>query len=331
MGAVICQWMFTGGMGPSSAYGQARETAAVPTARVSVPDATPDPMPNALKAIFWRPTPVDLSATEAKRANLGRRLFFDPILSAERDVACASCHRPEKGFADGLKTARGRSGQPLVWHTPTVWNLAEDKAFFWNGRVDSLEAQARDVIAHPAEMGLPLDEAVLRLAASASTRAAFAAAFAGRAPDPDGIVAAIAAYIRTLRSPETRFDRFIAGRATLTADQARGFEIFTGKGRCLGCHGGWRMTDGRFHDIGLPSTLPGKGGGDSRAMKTPGLRGLTRTAPYMHDGSLPTLRAVINHYAGGRIERPSLAPEIKRGIVLDANERRALEAFLLTL
>src|SRR5262249_199752 len=146
-----------------------------------------------------------------------------------------------------------------------------------------------------------------------------------------------AAYVRSLVSPPTRFDAWIEGDAgALRGAEIRGFRLFTGKAGCVLCHAGWRFTDDRFHDIGLRGKDPGRSvvpGGTPglRAFKPPSLRELAHTAPYMHDGSLPTLAAVVAHYAGGFVARPGLAPNINRTLRLSAQEKADLVAFLLTL
>jgi cytochrome c peroxidase len=151
------------------------------------------------------------------------------------------------------------------------------------------------------------------------------------------VVAALAAYVRSLVSPPTRFDAWIAGDSTaLRPAEVRGFRLFTGKAGCVLCHVGWRFTDDRFHDIGLASRDGGRGavpGGTPglMAFKTPSLRELARTAPYMHDGSLATLDAVISHYAGGFVARPSLSTNLNRDLRLSQAERADLVAFLRTL
>ena len=151
------------------------------------------------------------------------------------------------------------------------------------------------------------------------------------------LVAALAAYERTLVSRQTRFDRWVAGDDGALSDHERaGFSLFVGKAGCVGCHGGWRFTDDGFRDIGLPGDDPGRsaivgGSPDLRQFKTPGLRELTRTAPYMHDGSLATLRDVVDHYAGGFVKRPSLDSNLVRDLTLSEAEKLVLIAFLRSL
>jgi cytochrome c peroxidase len=177
-----------------------------------------------------------------------------------------------------------------------------------------------------------------RLKRDTETSEQFRAAFGAGSPIArDTVVLALAAYVRSLVSPPTRFDAWIEGDAgALSAAEVRGFALFTGKAGCVLCHVGWRFTDDRFHDIGLPSDDPGRGavpGGTPglKAFKTPSLRELAHTAPYMHDGSLPTLEAVLAHYAGRFVARPELAPSMQRTLRLNAQEKSDLVAFLLTL
>jgi len=295
----------------------------------------------AWRTLFQRqaepPAPADNPLSAAKIA-LGRQLFNDMRLSAGGRRSCASCHQPARSFSDGRPRARGLDGAPLARNTPALWNLAWSSRYFWDGRAPSLEAQVVMPIAAPDEMAGDWSTILDRLAADADLATAFAAAF----PEAPGIsqasiAKALASYVRSLVSPATRFDAWIAGTAgALTAAEVRGFRLFTGKAGCVLCHVGWRFTDDRFHDIGLPGNDAGRGavGGGTPglpAFKTPSLRELTHTAPYMHDGSLPSLAAVLKHYAGGFRHRPSLAPNIKRGLKLSASERADLLQFLRTL
>jgi cytochrome c peroxidase len=223
-------------------------------------------------------------------------------------------------------------------NTPALWNLAWSKHYFWDGRAPSLEAQARAPIEAPDEMGGDWPTIVGRLETDADLAMEFRISF----PEEEAIsqatiTKALAAYVRSLVSPPTRFDAWLAGDGrALHPAELRGFRLFTGKAGCVLCHNGWRFTDDRFHDIGLRSDDPGRGGvpggtPGQKAFKTPSLREVAHTAPYMHDGSLPTLEAVVAHYAGGLIVRPSLAPTMSRKLRLSAQERADLVAFLRTL
>ncbi|MGI9424341.1 MAG: cytochrome-c peroxidase [Hyphomicrobiaceae bacterium] len=276
--------------------------------------------------------------TPAKAA-LGQLLFSDPRLSGDNKRSCATCHNPALGFSDGRPRALGRNGASLRRHSPSLWNLAWARALYWDGREPTLEAQARVPISHPNEMAGDLTTAAKRLNRDARLSNLFREAFPeiGRAT-PDTILGAIASYERSLVSLPTRFDQWIDGdQSALTGQEYRGFLLFTGRAGCLSCHGGWRFTDDRFHDIGLPTTdlgrgaLPGSMSPSAPAFKTPGLRELTSSAPYMHDGSKGTLDDVIAHYAGELIERPSLAANVVRKLKLDGQQRADLVAFLRTL
>jgi cytochrome c peroxidase len=295
----------------------------------------------AWRALFKRaiepPAPADNPITPAKVA-LGARLFSDPRLSGDGRRSCASCHRPELGFSDGRRRAQGLNGQALKRNTPALWNLAWSSAYFWDGRAPSLEAQVVLPIVAADEMGGDWSTILRRLNDDSSLTAAAAAAFAGATAIAEASVAkALAAYVRSLVSPPTRFDAWIEGdRQALKANEVRGFRLFTGKAGCVLCHVGWRFTDDRFHDIGLAGRDMGRGlvaGGTPGlpAFKTPSLRELAHTAPYMHDGSLATLAAVLKHYAGGLRQRPSLAPSLQRRLRLTPDERADLIAFLGSL
>lgn len=302
----------------------------------------PGPDIETMKARFARPEappfPSDNAFTPEK-ARLGEALFFDPRLSGANDLACAGCHLPEKGWEDGRPTAVGTGGKAVDRHTPTLWNLAWGRTFFWDGRARSLEQQAAMPIEAPNEMNQPLAGLVAELRAIPGYRDAFAEAFpqAERPVSADNLRKAIATFERTLVQPMTPFDRWVAGDAGAIGDSARrGFRLFNGKARCVECHGGWNFTNGAFHDIGLPATED-KGRGPvidvaevNYAFKTPTLRDVTRRAPYMHDGSLPTMEAVIAHYEGAFERRPTLSPDLE-AIDLSEREERDLIAFLKTL
>lgn len=294
-----------------------------------------------LKASFARPHyvphPAQNPPTPAKIA-LGKRLFEDPVLSGNGKLSCASCHDAKLSFTDGEALGKGVSGRRLPRHTPSIWNTAFSPFLFWDGRATSLEDQARFPVSHPDEMGSSLDDGAKRIAAIDSYRAQFAEAFPGaKGIDAKLLARALAAYERTLISPPTRFDRWIAGDADiLSAAEQRGFGLFTGKGRCVQCHAGFALSDHAFYDIGLVGDDLGRGrviglAAANHAFKTPSLREIAWTAPYMHDGSLATLDDVVRHYESGGIARPTLANDMPKGLALTDAERADLLAFLDTL
>jgi cytochrome c peroxidase len=219
-----------------------------------------------------------------------------------------------------------------------LWNLAWAAPVFWDGRARSLEEQVAGPIESPDEMAQPMTAVVARLAADPATVRAFAQAF----PDMPEVNAknlakAIATYERTFVSPETRFDRWIAGdEHALTQREIAGFRLFTGKAGCIKCHSGFAFTDYAFHDIGLPGDDRGRGAvlrlpAVEHAFKTPSLREIARSAPYMHDGSLATLDDVLRHYTSSVIDRPTLSKDLTRKLEPSEAERADLIAFLGTL
>ena len=281
------------------------------------------------------PFPADNPYSDAK-AELGRRLFFDPRLSVSNLISCASCHNPSFAWEDGQPLGSGHKMGKLGRHTPTILNLAWGELFFWDGRADTLEQQALGPIQADAEMAQPLDDLIDELARFEGYRMAFAEAFPGEGITEENIARAIATFERTIVSNLAPFDRWARGdENAVGASTKRGFMVFNTKGRCAECHSGWNFTDDSFHDVGVESTDPGRGkvlGSDvlKHAFKTPGLRNIAERAPYMHDGSLPTLEAVIDHYDDGFIRRSTLSDEIKPLGLTDA-EKSDLVAFLKAL
>ena len=283
------------------------------------------------------PTPADNPAAPEKIA-LGAKLFEETRLSGSGDVACSSCHQADLSFSDGVDRHVGHDGQPLDRRTPPLWNLAWGLSFFWDGRASSLEAQAMVPIENEREMAGNLQKALRELASDPQMRQAFAAAF----PDDPvvtqaNLAKALAAFQRTLVSPETRFDRWVKGDdKALERDELAGLSLFVGKAGCVACHQGWRFTDEAFHDIGLPSEDKGRGpilgvSAADHAFKTPSLRERVWSAPYMHDGSLATFEDVVDHYAERIVQRPTLSADLSQRIELSAAERAQLVAFLTTL
>ena len=283
------------------------------------------------------PFPSDNAYTPA-RDELGRMLFFDPRLSGSGWISCASCHNPAFSWGDGLPRAIGHGMKTLGRRTPTLLNLAWGSSMFWDGRAETLEEQALGPIEAPGEMNLSLREMVEKVAAIDGYRQAFATAYPGEPIAAATVARAIATFERGIVSRPAPFDRWVVGEEqAIPADAKRGFLLFNTKARCAQCHTGWRFTDDSFHDIGVVGSDEGRGkvlaGIESmqHAFKTPTLRDVDRRAPYMHDGSVATLDAVIDLYdRGGDIRRGSLSPEMKP-LGLTRDERAQLLAFLRTL
>ena len=272
--------------------------------------------------------------TTPEKVALGRKLFFDPGLSANGQVACASCHDARRGFTDGKALSLCVKGEPLARHTPTVINLAWSQAFFWDGRADSLEQQAVMPIAEAAEMGMPHEVMLTRLRADAGYQRMMQRAFPGEPASVATVGKAIAAFERTLVYADAPFDRWIAGDEDAISDSAkRGFVAFNTRAGCAQCHSGWNFSDGKFHDIGVPSDDVGAFGVKAdeafrHFFKTPGLRNIAERAPYMHTGQVGTLNDVLRHYNRGFVRRATLSPEMAN---VRARGGRDIIAFLETL
>jgi cytochrome c peroxidase len=286
------------------------------------------------------PAPADNSYAP-QRAELGKKLFFDPRLSGSGAISCASCHNPALSWEDGLPTGIGHMGNRLGRHSPTVEDLAWGGPYFWDGRAASLEDQAKGPLQSAGEMNMPLADVTRTVESMPEYTSAFAKAYPGEALSIDTIAKAIANYERTIVSGTAPFDRWIEGEEGALSEAAKhGFTLFNGKAGCAECHSGWRFTDDGFHDIGLKSDDLGRGAlpgplttGNpvlQHAFKTPTLRNVGMRAPYMHDGSKKSLREVIDLYDGGFIERQSLSTHVKR-LNLMESEKRDLVAFMQSL
>jgi cytochrome c peroxidase len=283
------------------------------------------------------PFPKDNPYSDAK-LKLGRTLFFDPILSGSEIRSCASCHSPGLSWADGQPRAIGEKQQPLPLRTPTLLNLAWTPKLGWDGHFRDLEGVAMGPITSADNMNLPEPDLIERLSAIPGYLDAFDAAFGEGDITGRKVELALATFERTIVSNEAPFDRWINGNESAIDESAkRGFDLFNGKANCAACHSGWAFTDASFHDIG---TAQDDDIGRGRlfptsvtlryAFKTPTLRDVARRAPYMHDGSVPTLEDVIDLYDRGGIERPSRAEEI-HPLALTMDEKADLIAFLHTL
>jgi len=295
---------------------------------------------HALLADYRRPAASPSSRSNPQtpeKVALGQMLFFDPRLSGSGAISCASCHNPALGWSDALPTGLGHMGGRLHRHTPTILNVAYGEPYFWDGRAATLEDQAKGPLTSAAEMNMPAEQAIKRIVSIPGYVTAFEYAFPGKPVSVDTIAAAIASYERTVVSNSAPFDKWVAGdEAAVSTSAKRGFVLFNGKANCAVCHAGWRMTDDGFHDIGITGTDRGRAGVSpgivqlEHAFKTPTLRNINQRAPYMHDGSLATLSAVIDHYDGGFVDRASLDPQMRR-LDLTPAEKSDLLAFLDTL
>jgi cytochrome c peroxidase len=293
-----------------------------------------------LKQRYKRPAAIPFPANNAysdAKADLGQKLFFDPRLSVSGTMSCATCHNPAFAWQDGLRVGRGHNEQPLPRATPSVLDLAWADLLMWDGRKNGLEDQASGPVSTPAEMGGTLDMATGRVASVPEYRRAFRAAFGSPDVSFPRIAQAIATFERTLVSNKAPFDRWIDGDEGAISDSAkRGFVLFNGKAGCAVCHQGWRFTDDGFHDIGLTDADMGRAGQVpgvpilEHAFKTPTRRNVDQRAPYMHNGSIATLREVVLHYDSGFVERASLSPEMHR-LGLSPTEVDDLVAFMHTL
>lgn len=272
-------------------------------------------VPSGLPAVIY---PADNPMTPEKIA-LGAQLYFDPRLSRDSTVSCATCHDPAKGWSNGEAVATGVGGKKGGRNSPTVINTAYQSFQFWDGRMDTLEQQALGPIQNPIEMNMTLPEVVTKLNAIPGYKAQFQKVFKTDVTS-DGIGKAIAAFERTVLSGDAPYDRFTAGDAkALTPAAERGRALFFGAARCSSCHSGPNFTDNAFHNIGIGMNAkdpdPGrfdasKLEGDKGSFKTPTLRDVSRTGPYMHDGSLKTLEEVVVHYNKGGIPNEYLDEEI---------------------
>ena len=293
-----------------------------------------------LKKLYQRPTalkfPADNPYTPEKAA-LGKNLFFDSRLSAANLLSCSSCHNPAFSWSDGQPKGIGHGMNVLGRRSPSILDAGFGAIFMWDGRAGSLEEQALGPIQASVEMNLPVEDLIRRLKESQEYPALFDRAFPGEGITPQTIGKAIATYERLVVSSPAPFDHWINGDERAIPDSAkRGFVLFNGKGRCSECHSEWRFTDDSFHDIGLPDGDIGRGKflpdviKAQHAFKTPGLRDIARRSAYMHDGSLRTLRAVIDHYNDGGVSRPSRADAVLP-LGLSAQEKDDLIAFMETL
>ena len=273
---------------------------------------------------------------------LGRRLFHDPILSADRQMSCATCHVQAQNFSDPRRFSVGVGGQEGTRNAPTIVNAAWLPNTFWDGREPDLENQARRPVPNEIEMNLPWEVAIERIASDPEYPEQFGRAFGTIEVTEDRVVKAIAQFQRTFLSNGSRYDRKLRGEISLTPAEARGEALFFSEtGECFHCHGSILFTAGKFHDIGLDlvPTDPGRyevtgDEADRGKFRAPSLRNVEVSAPYMHDGRFATLEDVLDHYAGNVNQSPNLDPLLNLnpgGLVLTEQDKADLIAFLKSL
>ena len=313
----------------------------------------PTPMPLEIPEIFsdyiLDPViPIDNPQT-VEGVALGKKLFFDPILSGDNTQACADCHKPQNAFTDNSRFSDGIDGVFGNRNSMPLFNLAwnYNDRFFWDGRTLSLEHQALEPVTDPIEMHNTWEVVVDRLSQHPEYPQLFNNAFGEGSITKEKTTKAIAQFERTLISANSKFDRFLLGEATLTPEEQNGFDVFMdeSRGDCFHCHGNpnnplW--TNNAFHNNGLDATFTDLGlgevtgdPGDNGKFRSPSLRNLAYTAPYMHDGRFATLDEVINHYSEGLQNSPTIDPLMKKvnqgGVQLTDQDKADLKTFLLSL
>jgi cytochrome c peroxidase len=296
-------------------------------------------LPGGLGLLPALPEDPENPITPAK-FTLGQQLFEDTRLSGDESLSCSSCHLKELGYTDGMPFSEGAGGKPMPRHTPTVLNSAYSRYINWDGKFANIPQLVLAVLASPRNMNMQ-DEDVLiaRLESVPEYRVQFRDVFGGP-PTKQRVALAIDAYVRALTTPNSPFDHYVAGdQRALTDAQKRGLVLFVGKADCAMCHRGPNFADDQFHALGIAGSDRGADTGrfkvtgveaDRYTFKTPTLRNVELTAPYMHDGSVPTLRGVIDIYnAGGGQQRPK--SPLLRKLDLTDQEKSDLVAFLESL
>jgi cytochrome c peroxidase len=289
------------------------------------------------------PTIVPIPATNLNykaKVKLGEQLYFDGRLSQNGAISCAFCHTPGLGFADPKQVSVGVGGKQGGRNSPTVYNTAFNPVQFWDGRAGSLEEQAIGPIVNPVEMAETHENVVKKLSQIKGYVTQFQLVF-GTGISMQGIAEAIAAYERTIISTNSAFDRYVLGDKTAMNDEAqRGMALFKGKARCILCHNDSNFTDNQFHNLGVPQVGPMKEDlgryyvtrrpEDKGAFKTPTLRSIVETAPYMHDGAFKTLEEVMEFFDQGGGKNSNLSPLMKP-LGLTKEEKTNIIAFLKAL
>lgn len=298
--------------------------------------------------VFPEDNPYSLEKRE-----LGKILFFDPRLSGSQQISCASCHDPELGWGDGKRVSNGHDRAPGTRNSKPIINVAFSKIFFWDGRAATLEEQAKFPIADVKEMNNHMDIAVKNIQKLEGYKKFFKSAYGDEKVTEEKILKAIATFERTIVSRKSRFDKFIEGDSTQLSDkEVNGLHLFRTKARCLNCHNSSYFSDNQFHNVGLTyykrkyedlgRYYVTKDPEDVGKFRTPSLREITHTGPYMHNGLFPQLRGVLNLYNAGM---PNIKPKgdqvndklfpvtspLLKKLNLTEQELQDLEAFLKSI
>jgi len=277
------------------------------------------------------------------KAGLGKKLFSEKLLSKDSSISCASCHKPQFAFADTIAFSVGIEGKLTKRNTPSVLNMKNRPYYFWDGRASTLEDQSLMPIQNPDEMGLPIVEAVKRLNQSKEYRQLFQKIF-GQKPDAKNLATAFSAYEKTLETVDSKFDDWSNSIKNLSASEERGRELFVGdKAKCFDCHRMEDFTTDDFKNIGLYNGNDLNDAGlfnitnketDKGKFKTPGLRNVAVTAPYMHNGMFKTLEEVVEYYNNPQnfvTNSVNIDDALKTPLGLTEKEKKDLVNFLKTL
>lgn len=276
---------------------------------------------------------------------LGKTLFYDPLISANGQVSCGTCHSLELAFGDGISlSAEGVSGKPLHRHAPVLFNLAWNEGLFWDGGSRNLESLIFGPLTHPDEMGANLNETIAYLNSSGNYPEMFYRAFGTDSITSAAIGRSLAQFVRSILSQNSKYDQWKSGENALNSLELQGYQLY--QEHCKSCHTEGLFTDLGYHNNGLDASFPDPveleglylgrfrisfADSDLGAFKTPSLRNIAFSAPYMHDGRFETLDEVLDHYRSGIQHSHSLSPALRAGITITDAEKEALKAFLHSL
>ncbi|WP_123873416.1 cytochrome-c peroxidase [Chryseobacterium piscium] len=288
------------------------------------------------------PKPVyDFKKNPLKRStvDLGRKLFYDPILSRDHTISCSSCHLPNQAFSHaGNHLSKGIEDGIGDRNSPAIFNLTWQKTFMWDGSVANIDVQALAPINHPKEMGEDINVVVRKLNQSKEYKMLFYKSFGDSLATSERLMKALSQFQLTIVSANTKYDKVKQGKAKFTSSENKGYQLF--KQNCSSCHSEPLFSTYEFSNNGLPFNPELNDNGkwnktfepaDKLMFKIPSLRNLTYTFPYMHDGRFKTLYEVLEHYEKGMVKSPTLAKELQKPIVFNSQEKEDLLAFLATL